>query len=71
MGNIINSTCSIRYHALEVQFPVQYVDGYLEWYLIVSHPRVVILVEYADGVGPSDIGGHSDDVPSPPPGVAD
>lgn len=70
---------------MEVQFPVECVDGYLEWYITVSHPRIVPPSQHGDDVGPSHVGSShvvyshvdvrvpSDDVPPrpPPPYCAD
>ena len=60
---------------MRIQFHAQCVDGYLEWYLIVSHPCIISPVEHADDdFRPSNAEGPSDDVPLPPPppfGVAD
>lgn len=74
VGNVINSAPVIVDHAKEVQFSMQCVDGYLEWYFIVSHPHIIPLVEYEDGVELYGARRPSDDVSAPPPfpsGVTD
>lgn len=40
MSNIVNSVIAIRDTTIEVQFPRQCEDDYLEWYIIVSHPHI-------------------------------
>lgn len=62
MGNVVISARAITNHIVEVQFHAYCVDDYLEWYFIVSHPRVIPLVEHAHDVGPSDVRGPSNDV---------
>lgn len=66
---------------MEVQFPSEYVDGYLDSYLTVSHPRIIPHRKHEDDAGPSHVGsshdgfshadarGVPDDMapPSPPP----
>lgn len=46
-------------------------NGYLEWYLIVSHPHIIPSVEHIDDVGYSDARVLVDDVPPPLPVDAD
>lgn len=42
-------------------------DVYLEWYITVSHPHIISLMQHEDDVRASHVGGTSDDVSSPPP----
>lgn len=57
MRNVVSSSRAITNHAVEVQFLGQCMDGYLEWYLTVSHPHIIPPVEHAGD------GGTFDDVP--------
>lgn len=71
-GHVLGSACAIMNRAVGVQFPTYCVDGYLEWWLIVSHPHIIPRRKYVDDVelshaGHFDVGGPSHDVPSPPP----
>lgn len=52
-----------------VQHPSQCEDGYLEWYLDVSHPRIIPSVEDTDDIGPFDVGIPVDNISPPPPTV--
>lgn len=70
MDHVVSSSRVIADHEVEVQFPVECVDSYLEWYLIVSHPRIIPSVKHADGVGSFDARRPSDDKPPPSPNVA-
>lgn len=36
MSNIVKNAITIRYNVMEVNFPWQYLYGYLEWYFIIS-----------------------------------
>lgn len=54
-SHIISSARDIRSNAMRVQHPSQCEDGYLKWYLTISHLCIIPLV-----VGSSDAGGHSD-----------
>lgn len=71
MSNIINNFVAIRDNAVEVQFLRRCEDGYLEWYIIVSHPHPTPLARPADDVKPSLEEGPLDDMPSPPPSMTD
>ncbi|CAL5193590.1 unnamed protein product [Lathyrus oleraceus] len=66
-SNFINFGHAIRDRAVRVQHPSKCKSGYLEWYLIVSHPRIIPYVEDSSDVGPSDVGVPNDDVSPPPP----
>ncbi|XP_050918469.1 uncharacterized protein LOC127135886 [Lathyrus oleraceus] len=70
-SNIINSGCAIRDQAVTVQHPSQCEDGYLEWYLIVSHPHIIPPVEHIDDVEPSNARVPVNDLSSPPPPTTD
>lgn len=59
--NIVSSAIVIRGNAVEVQFHGKCLDGYLEWYFIVSRTRIIPPAD--DDVEPSNGGGPSDDVP--------
>ncbi|XP_050896337.1 uncharacterized protein LOC127103091 [Lathyrus oleraceus] len=51
-------------HAMEVEFHGYCVNGYLECYLTISHPRIIPPVEHAYDIEPSDVGGASDNLPN-------
>lgn len=51
--------------------PLQYEDGYVKWYLTISHPRIIPLVKHTDDIGPSDVGVPIDGVSSLSPSSAD
>lgn len=62
---------AIRDRAMKIQFPAECVDGYLDWYIIVSHSHIVPPRQHEDDAGPSHVGSlhdgssHSDtEVPS-------
>lgn len=65
-SNFISSGYAIRDRAIRVQQPSQYEDGYLEWYLTVSHIHIIPFVEDTGDVGPSDVGVPVIDVSLPP-----
>lgn len=46
-------------------------DGYLELSLSVLDPHIIPSLEHAHDVGPFNVGGPSDDVSPPPPGMSD
>lgn len=54
VANIITCARSIKDHVVEVQFYRQCMDGYLEWYLIVSCPHIIPPIEHEDDGGPSN-----------------
>lgn len=59
---------------MDISFPGQCVDGYLEWYYRVSHPHIIPRgsIEPIYVTRPSYIGGHSYDIfPPPPLGMSD
>lgn len=64
-SNIINSTYAIVYNAVRVQHKCE--DGYLEWYLNLSHPRITQVIEHTHHIVSFNIGVLGDDVLSPPP----
>lgn len=78
-GNIMSFACGIRDCAVEVQFPTECVDGYLEWYVTLSHLRHISFRQHGDDVEPShvgfsrvgyshvDVGVPSDSMSPPPP----
>lgn len=51
---------------MRVQHDSQCEDGYLEWYLTVSHPRIIPPVDHTN-----DVGVLVDDMSLPPPPSAD
>lgn len=53
--NILSFARAIRDHAEEVQFSAVCVDGYLGWYLTVSHPHIISPRQYGDDVGHSHV----------------
>lgn len=61
-SNIVSSVIVIRENAIKLSFPRECIDFYLEWYFIVSLPRIIPHVQPANDVVSSRDGGHSDDV---------
>ncbi|XP_058762911.1 uncharacterized protein LOC131636302 [Vicia villosa] len=66
-SHILNSPRKILDTAVAVQQPGQCQNGYLEWFLSVSHPRVIPFVATSDVPGPSRTRDSS--APPPPPPV--
>ena len=57
---------------MDVQFPVECADGYLEWYLTVSQLCIIPPREHIDDARPSHVGPSNDVPPLPlPPHDAD
>lgn len=52
----MSSARAIRDREMEVQLHAECVDGYLEWYLTVSHPLIIAPGQHGDDVGPSHVG---------------
>lgn len=48
---------------MRFQFSAHYVNGYLEWYLVVS--STILHIEHGDDVGPFDGERPFDNVPQP------
>ncbi|XP_058754191.1 uncharacterized protein LOC131627363 [Vicia villosa] len=65
--HIINSPREIPHTAVAVQQPGQCQDGYLEWFLSVSHPRVSPYAASFDVPRPSGTRTSSPPPPPPPP----
>ncbi|XP_058776355.1 uncharacterized protein LOC131650670 [Vicia villosa] len=70
-SHIINSPREIIDIAVEVQEPGQCEDGYLEWFHIVSHPRIIPPATPSDVPGPSGTRDSFDSPPPPPPPAGD
>lgn len=51
---------SIKDRTMEVQFLEECVDGYLDWYLIVSHLHIIPPRHHGDDVRPSNVGSSYD-----------
>lgn len=57
---------------MEVSFLGKCLNGFLDWYFRVSHPRIIPYVQPIDDIGPLQDEGPSDDMslpPPPPPGM--
>lgn len=66
-SNIMSLARTIGDREVEVQFPKECVDGYLEWYLTVSDHRIIPPRHHGDNVVPYHVGSsqvrssHEDD----------
>lgn len=69
--NIINITTTIIKNAVRVSSHGQCLNGYLEWYFIVSHSHIIPHVQPADDVRPSHDGRPSNEVTPHPPGMTE
>lgn len=67
VGHVLGSAYAVRDYAVEAQFLAECVNGYLEWYLIESHPWIIPHRLHVDDVKPSHARGPSNDVFLPPP----
>ncbi|XP_058768762.1 uncharacterized protein LOC131642513 [Vicia villosa] len=68
-SHILSSPREIIETSVAVQQPRQCQDGYLEWFLSVSHPRVIPSAVTFDVPGPS--GSRATSPPPPPPPAGD
>lgn len=70
IGHILGFARAIKGRAVDVQFPAECVDGYLKWYPILSHPRIISPRKHVDDVQPSNARSSHDDDGVPSDGVS-
>lgn len=56
LSRVSGSTRAIRDRAVKVQFLIDCLDIYFEWYLVVPHPHIIPPRQHVDDVGSSHVG---------------
>lgn len=69
IGKWFRSKIAISEKVMDVSFRGKCLNGYLEWYFIVSHPHIIPPIHPVGDDGPTNNGGSLDHVSVSPPSV--